>query len=141
MSQYLFSVCSFVLFLAGCAPQTNLHAMRTDGSFIHIARMGAAARERNQALLTVMAQHGDDCSRPRLIRHFVTGPIEKLQLLKASLPRGTRTELQTDPSNLIFSSFGRCSVEILTRRGEEISRLVRPFNLTYDGWDVDHKPR
>jgi hypothetical protein len=115
--------------------------MRTDGSFINIARMGGAARERNKTLLAVMAQHGDDCSRPRLIRHFVTGPIENLRLLKASLPRGTRAELQTDPLNLIFPSFGRCSVEILTRRGEEISRLAKPFNLTYDGWDVDHKPR
>jgi hypothetical protein len=127
--------------VAACNETSTAYGLHRDGRIEDFARISGSRRERNAAMLAIGAQRGDDCSRPRLIRHFVPGPIEKLRLMQASLPRGTRAQLQSDPPNLIFPEFGRCSVDSLTQRGEEIDKLARPFGLRHDGWDSDFRPR
>ena len=140
MSRWALLKLGALTFLAGCASHPLVTPLSDGSQIIEYERMAGSWRERNASALARMAQHGDDCSKPRLIRHFVPGPINKLRRMKAGLPHGVRAALQMDPPNLMFPSYGRCSVEVLTRRGAEIDRLARPYGLSYDGWDVDHRP-
>jgi hypothetical protein len=129
-----------IVLLVGCNAQDTVEL--ADGSrIITLARLTGNWREKNRLALAIYAQRGDDCSKPRLIRHFVPGKLADLQRMKSSLPISTRVAVQENPPNLIFLSFGSCSVESLTRRGVEIDRIARRFGVAYDGWDVDYAPR
>ncbi|MGL4634357.1 MAG: hypothetical protein ACRCWF_00100 [Beijerinckiaceae bacterium] len=132
MLSYVFS---FGLFALPTIPLAN------DFRIVPMEQMQGTWEEKNRTALIAIAKRGDDCTRRRLIRHFVPGRLIDLMRMKASLPQNLKAELQVDPPNLIFPNIGSCSVQSLTRRGLEIERIAHQFNLRYDGWDMDYAPQ